>query len=146
MAVFSSCAVLDTLVFFIRFARCASTVLTLVLSRWPISLFLKPAHISSRISCSRLVNDSGRFLRGGGSRSTREDLDLSRVVRAIFAVLLMIGRRLRYNPARKIFRRTFGPYGINSRNSSSACKSLRNGPSETTYSIIARNDLPVRII
>ena len=63
---------LDTRIFFIMLARCASTVFTLILSLVPISLFLNPAQINSRISCSRAVRDSGRFLRGGGSRSARD--------------------------------------------------------------------------
>jgi len=83
MDVFSSCAVLDTRIFFIMLARCASTVLTLILSRWPISLFMKPAQISWRICCSRLVRDSGRLFLGGGVRLTKEDLDLVLAIRAI---------------------------------------------------------------
>lgn len=83
MDVLNSCAVLDTRIFFIMLARCASTVLTLILSRWPISLFLKPDQISWRISCSRLVKDSGRFIRGGGVRLPKEDFDLILAVRAI---------------------------------------------------------------
>lgn len=51
----------ETRIFFIIFARCASTVFTLIFNRVPISLFLKPAQINSRISCSREVSDSGRF-------------------------------------------------------------------------------------
>src|SRR5688500_9879923 len=69
MAALRSCAVLETLIFFIIFARCASTVLTLILKRWAISLFLNPVQISSRISCSRMVRASGRLLRGGSTGS-----------------------------------------------------------------------------
>ena len=53
-------------------ARWASTVLTLIFSRLPISLFLNPAQINSKISCSREVSDSGRRVRGGGSRFMRD--------------------------------------------------------------------------
>src|SRR6476660_9944870 len=75
-------------------ARCASTVLTLIFSRWPISLFLNPAQINSRISCSRLVKDSGRFLRGGAASSAREARDFSLAGRAMFLVLL--GSQINY--------------------------------------------------
>ena len=71
----------DARIFFIMFARWASTVLTLILSRWQISLFLNPAQISSRISFSRLVSD--RFLWGGGVRLAREGLIFVFAVRAI---------------------------------------------------------------
>src|ERR1044071_8941005 len=93
IAVFSSCAVFDTLNFFIIFARWASTVLTLIFSRCPISLFLKPAQISSRISCSLDVNDSGLLARGGGSMSIGDVRRISfRFVRTILYSLLLVSR------------------------------------------------------
>jgi len=46
-------------------------------------LFLNPAQINSRISFSRLVSDSGRFLRGGGVRLAREGFVFVFAVRAI---------------------------------------------------------------
>ena len=60
---------METRIFFIIFARCASTVFTLIFNRWAISLFLNPVQINSRISCSRVVRASGRRLRGGSTGS-----------------------------------------------------------------------------
>lgn len=74
MAALSSWAVFETRIFFIMLARCASTVFTLILRRWAISLFLNPVQISSSISCSREVRDSGRRLRGGRIVSGKDAL------------------------------------------------------------------------
>lgn len=63
---------LETRIFFIMFARCASTVFTLIFKRWAISLFLNPVQISSRISCSRVVSVSGRRLGSEGATSNGE--------------------------------------------------------------------------
>lgn len=87
----------DTRIFFIMLARCASTVFTLILSLVPISLFLNPAQINSRISCSRAVRDSGRFLRGGGSRSARDFRTRGLLVALAIIVSSPLNRRgLRY--------------------------------------------------
>src|SRR3990167_757536 len=97
MAFFKSCAVLDTRIFFIMFARCASTVFTLIFSFVPLSLFLNQAQINSRISCSRAVSGSGRFLRVGGSRSARDLRTRGFVVALAIIVGSPLNRRgLRY--------------------------------------------------
>jgi len=57
----------------------------------------------------------------------------------------LIGKRLRYNPCKSFTgERTFGSSREIIGNSSKLCKPMHNGPSVTTYSIIARTDLPVR--
>lgn len=101
---------LETRIFFIMLARCASTVFTLILSLVPISLFLNPAQINSRISCSREVSDSGRFLRGGGSRSARDLRTRGLLVALAIIVSSPLNRRgLRYTrPALLRLRRNAG--------------------------------------
>src|SRR6188508_3150082 len=141
MAAFSNCAVFETRIFFIMLARCASTVLTLIFSRWPISLFLNPAQINSRISCSRLVRDSGRFLRGGGATSAREARDFNFAGRAMFLVLLLSQINYAYTEARQPLPENCGGVLLEIiEKSSKSCKPMHNGPSVITYSIIARTD------
>src|SRR4030095_2993756 len=118
-------------------ARCASTVFTLIFSRCPISLFLNPAQINSRISCSRLVNDSGRFFRGGGVRSASEARDVALADRAMFFGSTFVGGVLRYTAAMGHPRLcTSGVPLRNYRKSSKSCKPMHNGPSVYTYAIV----------